>query len=47
VAGVIGCHRCTGESRIAYGPTSVIAPQGKIVTQVPLLRTGMVIADIR
>lgn len=34
------------ESRIAYGPTSVISPRGEIVTQVPLLTTGMVIAEI-
>jgi hypothetical protein len=35
-----------GESRIAYGPTSVISPRGEIVTQVPLLTTGMVVAEI-
>ncbi|MFC7530217.1 carbon-nitrogen hydrolase family protein [Actinoplanes sp. GCM10030250] len=36
----------TREDRIAYGPTSVISPQGDIVAQVPLLTTGMVVADI-
>jgi 5-aminopentanamidase len=36
-----------GESRIAYGPTSVISPHGEIMTQVPLMTTGMVVADIR
>jgi predicted amidohydrolase len=35
-----------GDARIAYGPTSVISPQGDIVTQVPLMTTGMVVADI-
>lgn len=35
-----------GDSRIAYGPTSVISPQGDIVTQVPLMTTGMVVAEI-
>ncbi|WP_229073332.1 carbon-nitrogen hydrolase family protein [Actinoplanes sp. DH11] len=36
----------TRNDRIAYGPTSVISPQGDIVAQVPLLTTGMVVADI-
>jgi predicted amidohydrolase len=38
----------TGEraDRIGYGPTSVINPQGEVVAQVPLMTTGMVIADI-
>jgi predicted amidohydrolase len=35
-----------GDARIAYGPTSVISPQGDIVTQVPLMTTGMVVAEI-
>jgi predicted amidohydrolase len=35
-----------GESRIAYGPTSVISPRGELVTQVPLLITGMVVAEM-
>lgn len=34
------------DSRIAYGPTSVISPQGEIVMQVPLMTTGMVVAEI-
>jgi predicted amidohydrolase len=39
----------TGERddcRIAYGPTSVMNPQGEIVAQVPLMTIGMVTADI-
>ncbi|BEL13019.1 N-carbamoyl-D-amino-acid hydrolase [Actinoplanes sichuanensis] len=36
----------TRDDRIAYGPTSVISPQGDIVAQVPLLTIGMVMADI-
>jgi predicted amidohydrolase len=35
-----------GDTRIAYGPTSVISPHGDIVTQVPLMTTGMVVAEI-
>ena len=34
------------EGRIAYGPTSAINPDGKIVAQVPLMKTGMVVVDI-
>ncbi len=34
------------DSRIAYGPTSVISPRGEVVEQVPLMTTGMVVAEI-
>ncbi len=39
----------TGERdghRVGYGPTSVISPRAEVVAQVPLLTTGMVVADI-
>ena len=38
----------TGEvnGRVSYGPTAVIDPQGHVVEQVPLLKTGMVVVDI-
>jgi predicted amidohydrolase len=38
----------TGErdGRISYGPTSAINPYGTIVSQVPLMETGMIIVDI-
>jgi predicted amidohydrolase len=38
----------TGErdGRISYGPSAVIDPEGNVVAQVPLLQTGMVVADI-
>jgi predicted amidohydrolase len=38
----------TGEcnGRISYGPTSAINPNGKIVAQVPLMETGMIVIDI-
>jgi predicted amidohydrolase len=38
----------TGEcdGRISYGPTSAINPCGIIVSQVPLMETGMIIVDI-
>ena len=38
----------TGErgSRISYGPTAVINSQGLIVTQVPLLKEGMIVQQI-
>jgi len=36
-----------GEDRIGYGPTSVIDPSGEVVAQVPLMATGMVVADIK
>ncbi len=38
----------TGErnDRISYGPTAVINPQGNVLTQVPLVQIGMVIAEI-
>jgi predicted amidohydrolase len=34
------------EDRIGYGPTAVINPAGRVVRQVPLMNTGMVIAEI-
>ncbi|MEV0131422.1 carbon-nitrogen hydrolase family protein [Dactylosporangium sp. NPDC050688] len=34
------------EHRIGYGPTSIINPLGEVVAQVPLLTTGIVIADV-
>ncbi|WP_205857688.1 carbon-nitrogen hydrolase family protein [Phytoactinopolyspora endophytica] len=34
------------EHRIGLGPTSIINPQAEVVAQVPLMTTGMVIADI-
>jgi predicted amidohydrolase len=36
----------TGGDRIAYGPTSVLSPQGDVIAQVPLQTTGIVVADI-
>jgi predicted amidohydrolase len=36
-----------GEDRVGYGPTSVMDPQAEIVAQVPLMTTGMVVADTR
>lgn len=35
-----------GSERIGLGPTCVINPQAEIVAQVPLMTTGMAIADI-
>ncbi|MEV8512798.1 carbon-nitrogen hydrolase family protein [Dactylosporangium sp. NPDC051484] len=35
------------EFRIGWGPTSVISPRAEVVAQVPLMTTGMVVADIR
>lgn len=35
------------EHRIAYGPTSVINPRAEVQAQVPLMTTGMVVADVR
>ena len=32
--------------RVGYGPTGVINPYGEVVVQVPLMTTGMVVADI-
>ncbi len=32
--------------RVAYGPTSVMNPEAEIVAQVPLMATGMVLAEI-
>jgi predicted amidohydrolase len=34
------------EHRVGWGPTSVINPHGQIVAQVPLMTTGMVVADV-
>lgn len=34
------------ESRVGWGPTSVISPRAEVVAQVPLMTTGMVVADI-
>jgi predicted amidohydrolase len=38
----------TGEwgDRISYGPTAVIDPSGNVIDQVPLMTTGMVIAEL-
>ena len=38
----------TGErdGRISYGPTSAINPEGEIVSQVPLMKTGMITVAI-
>ena len=38
----------TGErdGRISYGPTSAINPEGKVVAQVPLMKTGMITVDL-
>jgi predicted amidohydrolase len=34
------------KGRIAYGPTSAINPESKIIAQVPLMKTGIVIVEI-
>ncbi|GAA0924552.1 carbon-nitrogen hydrolase family protein [Virgisporangium aurantiacum] len=34
------------ESRIGWGPTSVLNPKAEVVAQVPLMTTGMAVADI-
>jgi 5-aminopentanamidase len=38
----------TGEynRRISYGPTAVIDPGGRVIAQVPLMTTGMVVVDV-
>lgn len=38
----------TGEKdgRISYGPTSIINPEGEVISQVPLLKTGMITVEI-
>jgi len=38
----------TGErdGRISYGPTSAINPAGRVVSQVPLMETGMITVDM-
>jgi predicted amidohydrolase len=35
-----------GDTHVGYGPTSVMNPSGDVVAQVPLMETGMVIAEI-
>jgi predicted amidohydrolase len=35
------------DGRICYGPTAVIDPAGNVVGYVPLLQTGMVVAELR
>jgi 5-aminopentanamidase len=35
-----------GDTHIGYGPTSVMNPSADVVAQVPLMKTGMVIAQI-
>jgi hypothetical protein len=34
------------ESRVGYGPTSVMTPQAEVVAQVPTMSVGMVVAEI-
>ena len=34
------------DDRVSYGPTAVIDPTGVVIAQVPLLSTGMVVAEI-
>lgn len=34
------------DGRISYGPTSAINPEGNVVSQVPLMQTGMIIVEI-
>jgi predicted amidohydrolase len=34
------------EHRVGYGPTSVVDPGGNVVAKVPLMTTGMVVADV-
>jgi predicted amidohydrolase len=38
----------TGErgGRVAYGPTALIDPQGRVVEQLPLMRPGVLVVDI-
>lgn len=33
-------------NRISYGPTAVIRPDGTLLSQVPLMQTGLVLADL-
>jgi 5-aminopentanamidase len=35
-----------GDTHVGYGPTSVMAPSGKMVAQVPLMEIGMITAAI-
>jgi predicted amidohydrolase len=39
----------TGErdDGVSYGPTAVIDPNGAVIEQVPLMETGMIVAEIR
>jgi predicted amidohydrolase len=34
------------EGRVSFGPTALIDPAGAVVAQVPLMTTGMVVADV-
>lgn len=34
------------EGRLAYGPTSVMNPQGDVVAQVPTMTVGMIVAEV-
>ena len=34
------------DGRISYGPTSAINPEGIVVSQVPLMKTGMITVDV-
>jgi 5-aminopentanamidase len=36
-----------GDTHIGYGPTSIMNPSGDVVAQVPLLETGLAVAEIR
>ena len=35
-----------GATHVGYGPTSVMNPSAELIAQVPLMKTGMVIAEI-
>lgn len=34
------------EGKIAYGPTALIDPSGKVVEQVPLMTEGLLVAEV-
>ena len=34
------------DTRVAYGPTSIMNPDGDVIAQVPLMTVGMVVATI-
>ena len=42
-ADVTGKHK----NKVSYGPTAVINPQGKVITQVPLMTEGLITQDIQ